>query len=94
MGAASGSAASETANQSTRQRLAASSSAGVSGRAADSPTKRLIASARQYYNACVRYYNTNLEQFPSVLIAGAMGLKHEQFFELSDPLERAVPGVS
>lgn len=59
-----------------------------------SDTERLIASARQYYNACVRDYNTKLEQFPSVLIAGAMGLKHEQFFELSDPLERAVPGVS
>ncbi|MEZ0326154.1 MAG: LemA family protein [Fimbriimonas sp.] len=58
-----------------------------------SETERLIASARQYYNACVRDYNTLIESFPQAIVAGAMGLKPKDFFEIEDLTERAAPGV-
>lgn len=51
-------------------------------------TESKIASARQYYNACVRDLNTKVESFPSGLIAGMAGIKHEEFFEVDDPMER------
>lgn len=57
-------------------------------------TERLIANARQYFNACVRDFNVKIEAFPSNLVAGTMGLKQQDFFELDDVSERAVPGVS
>jgi len=57
-------------------------------------TEKLIASARQYYNACVRDYNTMIEAFPSNLVAGATGFKHADFFEVESASERAVPTVS
>lgn len=44
-------------------------------------TERYIANARQYYNACVRDYNTRIESFPSNLVAPLAGCKHAQFFE-------------
>ena len=58
-----------------------------------SETERLIASARQYYNACVRDYNTLIESFPQALVASSMGLKPKDFFEIEDLTERAAPGV-
>jgi len=56
-------------------------------------TERLIASARQYYNACVRDFNTKIESFPSNLVAGIMGAKHAEFFETESAEERIAPGV-
>lgn len=56
-------------------------------------TERQIASARQYYNACVRDLNTKIEAFPSNVIAGLAGVKSESFFELDSVAERAVPTV-
>ena len=56
-------------------------------------TERLIASARQYYNACVRDFNTKLEAFPSNIVAGMMGLKHAEFFETESVEERIAPKV-
>ena len=54
-------------------------------------TERLNASARQYYNACVRDFNTKLEAFPSNVVAGMMGLKHADFFETESIEERIAP---
>jgi len=41
-----------------------------------------IASARRYFNATTREYNTSLETFPSNMIAGMFGFQKWEFFEL------------
>ena len=41
-----------------------------------------IESARRYYNAVVRDYNTATETFPSVLISSTMGFQQKEFFEI------------
>lgn len=56
-------------------------------------TEKLIANARQYYNACVRDFNTKLEAFPSNIIASVMGAKRLSFFELDSAEEAQVPKV-
>ncbi|MCO5295492.1 MAG: LemA family protein [Fimbriimonadaceae bacterium] len=56
-------------------------------------TEKHLASARQYYNACVRDLNIKIEAFPSSLVAGAMGAKHGEFFELESVAERVAPSV-
>lgn len=56
-----------------------------------SETEKLIASARQYYNACVRDYNTLIEAFPSNIPAGLFQFKPAEFFELEDVVERDTP---
>lgn len=56
-----------------------------------SETEKLIASARQYYNACVRDYNTLIEAFPSSIAASAFGFKPAEFFEVDDLGEREAP---
>lgn len=52
-----------------------------------------IQSARRYYNAVVRDLNTRIAQFPSNLVASALGFRPREFFGLDDRSERAVPGV-
>ncbi len=56
-------------------------------------TERLIASARQYYNGCIRDFNTAVESFPSNLVAGAMGLRTQPFFEIETAEQRLAPSV-
>lgn len=58
-----------------------------------SETETKIAQARRYYNACVRDLNTKVESFPSGLLAGLAGVKHEEFFQLDAASEREVPKV-
>ena len=54
-----------------------------------------IESARRYYNAVVRDYNTLIESFPSNLIASQFKFQKEEFFELEAPSEeRKAPRVS
>jgi LemA protein len=54
-----------------------------------------IESARRYYNAVVRDYNTLIESFPSNLIASQFKFQKEEFFELEAPAEeRKAPRVS
>lgn len=53
-----------------------------------------VQSARRYYNAVVRDYNTKVEQFPSVLVANAFRFQKEEFFELDDEAQREAPSVS
>lgn len=43
-----------------------------------------IAYARQFYNDIVMKYKDAIQTFPTVLIAGMLGFKEEQFFEASD----------
>jgi LemA protein len=47
-----------------------------------------IESARRYYNAVVRDYNTSTETFPSVIVASTFGFKPAEFFEIESPEER------
>lgn len=56
-------------------------------------TENDIASARRYYNAVVRDYNTLRETFPTLLIAGPLGFSEGQYFELSDIVERDAPAA-
>lgn len=56
-----------------------------------SETEKLIAHARQYYNACVRDYNTLIEAFPSNVMAGIGGFKPAEFFQVDDAWEREAP---
>jgi LemA protein len=46
-----------------------------------SGTEDGIALSRQSYNGVVTQYNTTLQSFPAVLVAGALGFKDEPFFE-------------
>lgn len=57
-------------------------------------TEKLIANARQYYNACVRDYNTKIEAFPSNIFASLGGFKHADYFELESLQEREVPSFN
>ena len=43
-----------------------------------------IAFARQFYNDTVLKYKDAIETFPTVLIAGMLGFKQEQFFKASE----------
>src|SRR2546423_9309725 len=56
-------------------------------------TEDKIAFARRFYNGNVRDYNTSLQTFPTNLFAGMLGFKPEEYFELADATERAVPQV-
>ena len=52
-----------------------------------------IQNARRYYNAVVRDFNTRIAQFPSNLVAGALGFRPREFFGLTDAKEGAPPSV-
>src|SRR6266550_5683393 len=44
-------------------------------------TENRIAYARQVYNDCVAKLNTQIQIFPTVVVAGMFGFKEEPFFE-------------
>ena len=53
-----------------------------------------IQSARRYYNAVIRDFNTRAQQFTANLVATAFGFRAREFFQLADADEAAVPHVS
>ena len=53
-----------------------------------------VQNARRYYNAVVRDLNTKIQQFPTNILAGMLGFKPREFFEVTAPAEREVPKVS
>ncbi len=55
-------------------------------------TENQIAFSRQHYNASVMDYNTSIQTFPAVLIAGSMGFTKREFFE-AEPEAQQVPQV-
>ena len=55
-------------------------------------TENQIGFARQHYNASVLDYNTALQVFPNVLIAGPLGFVRREFFD-AEPEAQAVPQV-
>ena len=49
-----------------------------------------IAASRRFFNNSVQEYNTAIEQFPAVLIAGQFGFTHRDFFDLEEGERAAV----
>jgi LemA protein len=49
-----------------------------------------IADRREFYNDDVNTYNTRINQFPEMFLAGTMGLKARQLFQVSDEDRRLV----
>ena len=58
-----------------------------------SSTEGRIAYARQYYNDAVLRYNTKIQSFPAVLVAGALKFQAREYFE-TDDAERGPVNVS
>ena len=56
-------------------------------------TENRIAYARQFYNDNVAKLNTNIQIFPTVLVAGMFGFKEEPFFEAPSE-EKSAPTVN
>ena len=49
--------------------------------------------ARRYYNGAVRDYNTLIQSFPGVVLAGCLGYRPAEFFEVELATERKAPAV-
>lgn len=58
-----------------------------------SDTEDKIQAARRFYNGNVRDYNTAIQQVPTNIVANMFNFKAEEFFELDDAAERALPKV-
>jgi LemA protein len=56
-------------------------------------TENKIAFARQGYNDQVLFFNNKIQMFPSSIIANTFNFTQEEFFEIEDPAEKAVPKV-
>jgi len=57
-----------------------------------SDTENKIQASRRFYNGNVRDMNIKIEHFPSRIIAGILGFKKRDFFEIEEA-EKAVPEV-
>ena len=43
-----------------------------------------IAAARRFFNNAVQEYNTGIQQFPAVLLAGPLGFTQKEFFDVGE----------
>ncbi len=57
-------------------------------------TENRISFARQAYNDTVMNFNNVIQMFPTNIVASMFGFKEQSFFEVENPVERAVPKVS
>ena len=57
-------------------------------------TENKISFSRQFYNDSVLRYNNKTQMFPSNVMAGMMGFKASEFFEVTAAEEREAPKVS
>ncbi len=57
-------------------------------------TENKISFSRQYYNDSVLRFNNKVQMFPSNMMAGMMGFKTGEFFEVTATAEREAPKVS
>ena len=55
-------------------------------------TENQIAGTRERYNAAVRQFNTAIQRFPEVLMAGPMGFAGREYFAITET-DAAVPDV-
>jgi LemA protein len=58
-----------------------------------SSTENKIAFSRQAYNDQVLFFNNKIQMFPSNVVAGMFNFKTEEFFQIEDKAEKAVPKV-
>jgi LemA protein len=56
-------------------------------------TENQIGFSRQHYNATVREFNTAIQTFPNVLIAGPLGFRERDYFQIAES-DAAVPEVN
>jgi LemA protein len=56
-------------------------------------TENQIGFSRQHYNATVREFNTSVQTFPNVLIAGIFGFRERDYFQIAEA-DAAVPEVN
>lgn len=57
-------------------------------------TENKVAYSRQGYNNAVMTYNAAIQKFPTVLFAGVLGFKEEEFFEVESEDIKKAPNVS
>jgi LemA protein len=58
-----------------------------------SATENKVGFARQFYNDIATRFNTRQQVFPMNLVAGALGFKPAELFEVTNAAEREVPIV-
>jgi len=58
-----------------------------------SDTENKIQAARRFYNTNVKDYNTAIEQVPKNIVAKMFKFEREEFFEVENEEERALPKV-
>lgn len=58
-----------------------------------SQIEEAVQSARRYYNAVVRDFNTKIAQVPWNILASLFNFKTREFFQVSDEAEKTVPSV-
>lgn len=51
-------------------------------------TENKIQAARRFYNSNVRDFNTKIQVFPTNIMAGMLGFKAREFFEIEEAAER------
>ena len=56
-------------------------------------TENQIGFARQHYNSTVRDFNTSIQTFPSVVIAGTFGFRARDYFQIEEA-DAVVPTVN
>ena len=56
-------------------------------------TENQIGFSRQHYNSTVREFNTAIQVFPNVLIAGPLGFRERDYFQIAES-DAAVPEVN
>jgi LemA protein len=56
-------------------------------------TENQIGFSRQHYNSTVREFNTAIQTFPNVLIAGPLGFRERDYFQIAES-DAAVPEVN
>jgi len=56
-------------------------------------TENQIGFIRQHYNGTVREFNTSIQTFPNVLIAGMFGFRERDYFQIAES-DTAVPEVN
>src|SRR5687767_3954855 len=49
-----------------------------------SDVENKLAAARRFFNNTVQEYNTGIQQFPAVLLAGPLGFRQMEFFDLGE----------
>ena len=57
-------------------------------------TEDKIQASRRFFNTTVMSFNTMIQIFPAVLMARTLGFKQEEFFEIEEEGQKAVPKVS